>query len=46
MTANGDVLGSTLASLLSGNILGMTGIPLPIGQMMGTHAPQASYAGR
>jgi len=46
MTANGDVLGSTLASLLSGNLLGVTGLPLPMGQMMGTRAPHASYAGR
>jgi hypothetical protein len=44
MTANGDVLASTLASMLSGNIAGLTGIPLPIGQMMGTHAPRGSYA--
>ena len=46
MTANGDVLGSTLASLMSGNLLPMTGIPLPIGNMLGTHAPRASYPGR
>jgi hypothetical protein len=43
MTANGDVLGSTLASLLSGNVMGMAGIPLPLGQMMGTHAARGSY---
>jgi hypothetical protein len=43
MTANGDVLASTLASMLSGNIAGLTGIPLPIGQMMGTHAGRGSY---
>jgi ferric-dicitrate binding protein FerR (iron transport regulator) len=46
MTANGDVLGATLASLLSGNLRGMTGIPLSMDQMMGTRAPQASYPGR
>jgi hypothetical protein len=44
MTANGDVLASTLASMLSGNLTGMTGIPLPIGQMLGTHASRGSYA--
>jgi len=43
MTANGDVLASTLASMLSGNIVGLTGIPLPIGQMMGTRAGRGSY---
>jgi len=46
MTANGDVLGSTLASLLSGNFRGMSGLPLSMDQMMGTRAPQASYSGR
>jgi hypothetical protein len=43
MTANGDVLASTLASMLSGNIVGLTGIPLPLGQMMGTRAGRGSY---
>ena len=38
MTANGDVLASTLANLLSGNLLGMTRVSLPVPQMMGTHA--------
>ena len=38
MTANGDVLASTLANLMSGNLRGMTGIPLPMAQMSGTHA--------
>ena len=46
MSADGDVLGSTLASLLSGNIRGVAGIGLPLGQMMGTHAPRAAYPGR
>jgi len=46
MTANSDVLASTLTSLLSGNLLGMTGIPLPAGQMKGTHAARSSYPGR
>lgn len=43
MTANGDVLGSTMNSLMSGNILGMTGIPLPVGQMFGTPASRTPY---
>jgi len=38
MTANGDVLGSTLANLLSGDIRGMAGMGVPFGQMMGTRA--------
>jgi hypothetical protein len=38
MTANGDVLGATLANLLSGNLRGMTGIPMSMGQMVGTPA--------
>lgn len=46
MTANGDVLGSTLASMLSGNIMGMTGMGLPFGQMTGAHAPRTAYPGR
>ena len=46
MSADGDVLGSTLASLLSGNIRGVAGIGLPLGQMMRTHAPRAAYPGR
>ena len=46
MTANGDVLGSTLAGLLGGDVRGMAGMSLPFGQMMGTHAPRAAYPGR
>jgi hypothetical protein len=46
MTANGDVLASTLASLVSGNITGLAGIPLPVGQMMGTRTARAPYPGR
>jgi hypothetical protein len=41
MTANGDVLGSTLTNLMSGNLLGMAG--LPINQMFGTRAPRIPY---
>jgi ferric-dicitrate binding protein FerR (iron transport regulator) len=41
MTANGDVLGSTLTNLMSGNLLGMAG--LPINQMFGTRAPRMPY---
>jgi hypothetical protein len=44
MTANGEVIGSTLDNLLNGNLVGMTGLPLPIGQMMGTREPQAAYS--
>ena len=36
MTANGEVIGSTLDNLLNGNLMGMTGVHLPFGQMMGT----------
>jgi ferric-dicitrate binding protein FerR (iron transport regulator) len=43
MTANGDVLGSTLTNLMSGNLLGMAGISLPMNQMFGTHAPRIPY---
>jgi len=43
MTANGDVLGSTLANLMSGNLLGMAGLSLPINQMFGTHAQRIPY---
>jgi hypothetical protein len=46
MAANGEVLGSTLSGLMSGNLLRMTGIPMPFGQMMGTHATHNSYPGR
>ena len=42
MSANGDVLGSSLVSLMNGNILGMTGIPFP-GQMMGTRSQRTPY---
>jgi len=38
MKANGDVVGSMLGSLLSGNIMGMAGIPMPGRQMQGTPA--------
>jgi hypothetical protein len=41
MTANGDVLGNSLTNLMSGNLLGMAG--LPINQMFGTHAPRIPY---
>ncbi len=41
MTANGDVLGSTLTNLMSGNLLGMAG--LPINQMFGTRASKIPY---
>jgi ferric-dicitrate binding protein FerR (iron transport regulator) len=41
MTANVDVLGSTLTNLMSGNLLGMAG--LPINQMFGTRAPKIPY---
>jgi hypothetical protein len=44
MRATGDVLGSTLQNLMSGDIRGMAG--LPIGQMLGTHQRQNSYANR
>jgi hypothetical protein len=43
MAATGDVLGSTLANLLGGDLRGVTFIGLPFGQMMGTHAPRAAY---
>jgi hypothetical protein len=36
MSANGNILGSALSGLMSGNILGMTGIPLPMAQFHGT----------
>ena len=46
MTATGDVLGSTLANLLGGDVRGMAGLSLPFGQMSGTRAPRASYPGK
>ena len=46
MTANGDVLGSTLAALLGGDVRGLAGMSLPFGQMMGTRRPLAAYPGR
>ena len=44
MAATGDVLGATLKNLLSGDIRGLTG--LPISQMMGTREHHNSYAGK
>jgi hypothetical protein len=44
MTATGDVLGSTLQNLMSGDFRGLTGLPL--GQMMGTRERHGSYAGK
>jgi hypothetical protein len=41
MTANVDVLGSALANLMSGNVIGLAG--LPINQMSGTHASKMPY---
>ena len=41
MTADTDVLGSTLTNLMSGNLTGMAG--LPINQMFGTRAPRIPY---
>jgi hypothetical protein len=50
MTANGDVLASTLESLLAGNIRGLAGIGMPFGQMSGhmngTPERHNSYAGK
>lgn len=46
MTANGEVIGSTLDNLLNGNIMGMTGLRLPFGQKMGTREPQPAYSHR
>jgi len=43
MTANGNVLGSAFSGLMSGNILGMTGIPLPMGRFQGTRRQQTPY---
>jgi ferric-dicitrate binding protein FerR (iron transport regulator) len=42
MTANGDVLGSALTNLMSGNLLGMAGLS-PMNQMHGTRAPRIPY---
>jgi hypothetical protein len=44
MTATGDVLGSTLQNLMSGDFRGLTG--MPFGQMMGTRERHGSYAGK
>jgi len=44
MTATGDVLGSTLESLVNGNFRGLP--MLPFGQMMGTRGRLNSYAGK
>jgi hypothetical protein len=46
MTANGDVLGSTLTNLISGDIRGLTGMALPIDRMMGTPGSRTSYLGK
>jgi hypothetical protein len=46
MSANGDVLASTLENLLSGDIRSMAGIGMPFGQMAGTRDPHNSYAGK
>ena len=46
MTAAGDVLGSTLASLMNGDIRGFAGMGFPIGQKLGTHERQPAYLGR
>jgi hypothetical protein len=46
MTANGDVLASTLTTLLGGDLRGMTVVGLPFAQMMGTRAARAAYPGR
>src|SRR5262249_40748989 len=35
MAANGDVVQSTLSTLLSGNLRGLTGVPLPAGHSVG-----------
>jgi hypothetical protein len=43
MTANGDLIGSALTNLMSGNLLGMAGLPMPVNQMFGTHAPRITY---
>jgi hypothetical protein len=44
MTATGDVIGSALQNLMSGDMRGLAG--MPIGQMMGTHERHNSYAGK
>jgi FecR protein len=43
MTANSDVLGSTLTNMMTGNLLGMAGLPVPINQMFGTHTTRMPY---
>jgi len=43
MATNGNVLGSTLTSLMSGNLAGMTGIPQ---QFLGTHRERTPYPNR
>jgi hypothetical protein len=44
LEATGDVLGSTLQNLMSGDIRGLAGLPFT--QMMGTRERQHSYSGR
>ncbi len=44
MRATGDVLGSTLQNLMSGDMRAMAG--MPFSQMVGTHQRQNSYAGK
>jgi hypothetical protein len=44
LEATGDVLGSTLQNLMSGDIRGLAG--LPFAQMTGTHERHNSYAGK
>jgi hypothetical protein len=46
MTATGDVLGSTVANLLGGDVRGLAGFGLPFAQMMGSRSPRGAYAGR
>jgi hypothetical protein len=43
VTTNGNVLGDSLSNLMSGNVLGMSGIPMPFFQKQGTHAPRMPY---
>ncbi|MBZ5727723.1 MAG: FecR family protein [Acidobacteriia bacterium] len=43
VATDGNVLGASLSNIMSGNVLGMTGIPLPFAQMQGTHAPRMPY---
>jgi hypothetical protein len=43
VASNRNVLGKSMADLLSGNLLGIAGSALPLSQLQGTRRPQAAF---